>query len=1051
MSAGVPTEAFVCVFIFLSLLIGAAFRELYRKFHIPFTPALLVFGILIGGLSGFLGPFGDLAKAASNLDPHGIIILFIPILLFESAMNADWYIFKKSFANILMLAGPGVVFNILFTGVCIRLILYPVDPVQNFSWEAAFTLSAIISTTDPVAVVALLKEVGAPPHFNTLVEGESLLNDGSAIVFFNLFLGLLRGGNANVEAIALDFVQFAGLGPIIGIIFGILGSYWLRRILRDEILVTCLTFCMCFLCFFVAEYVLKSSGILAVVACGLFMAVFGKTKIDHQSEHSLHSVWGFLQWNCETIIFFLAGLVIGVQPTTDSNIIDIYDWLKMFGLYVCITIGRLAMIFTFYPFLRKSGFGLNWREAIVLCYGGLRGAISLALALVLKSENDSVISQRTKQLLVFHAAGMATLTMLINATTAGWVIKKLKAIKVTAAKSKIKANFLAEMQVKANHKLADLQKQKYYEICDWDEAKRLVGLNEEASELFTQKILKSTDKALTVEHDTLAEVRFRLLKIIKKMFWESFGEGQLSSQSILLLSTACDSGIDKISKPIMLWDYIYSHFLRWRGIRIMQFLMKCPLLTIPARKYIARYISLLYQVTTTFILVAEDVIDNQDEGVFGKAHFQTVIDELKKNLLNANNYLITIQDSFADTIRAIQVRRAAFNIIHYQIHILDEALDEGQIEKNEYNEIRNELDKKILKLDKVEAHSVWSVPTFDDFVVQFPVFSILTKTQSAVLKDAAQTKVYNKGDSLYIQHYKVTDLFVITKGVVKEYYSEGEENGLNKGIGSILSFANAVEKHNIALSNCVAQGYVELKKIPIDLVKKIMTENQEFEEQCYKNALINFVRCPSTHCKELSTLDDKRILEFAENAKVIKLKAGETVIIEHGAIIFEGRLIRNQGGINSNNPDEIVPVKPSRKQTTRKVPLPEEYDAVSYVPRSEDIFEVNEATVLLIFQIGLKQFADEMHRSVPVKVLEHTTENAAEASIDSEIHTRTHRSRTTNLSQAIEREKAVENMYSKVFGKRTIKLEHPEVRESVEYRRNGGGDDDLGANLQEKL
>lgn len=1027
MSGGIPAEATVSLFVFASLLIGAGFRELYRKFKLPFTPSLLIFGILLGFVAKRFGPDHNLIDSASHVDPHGIIILFIPILLFESAMNADWYIFKKSFINILTLAGPGVVFGIAFTGCWIKM-LYPTDEAKNFTWFGAFTLASIISTTDPVAVVALLKEVGAPPHFNTLVEGESLLNDGSAIVFFNLFLGLMSKGDASPLGIARDLVQFAGLGPLIGIVFGILGSYWLRRIIRDEILTSCLTFCMCFLCFYVAEYPFGSSGILAVVSCGLFMAVFGKTKIDHEAEHSLHSVWGFLQWNAETIIFLLAGIIIGVQQAEDSEI-EGSDWFKMVMLYLGITLGRLCMIFFFYPILRKSGYGLNWREALVLCYGGLRGAISLALALAIPG---NIISSRTKKLFVFHAAGMATLTMVINATTAGWVIKKLKAIKVSSAKSKIKLNFLAEMHVKANHKLSDLQKQKYYELCDWSQAKALVGLSEEENAIFTQKIVEQTEKALTVEYDHLAEIRFRILKIVKKMFWESFEEGQLSAASIMLLSSACDSGIDKISKPIMLWDYIYSHVLRWKGIKLMQTLMKVPGFRIPAKKYIARYISLLYQVTTTFILVAQDILDNQDEGVFSKKHFHVVMEELKKNLLDANNYLISIQDSFADTIRAIQVKRAAFNIIHYQIHILDEALEEGQIDKNEYNEIRGELDKKILRLDKVEAHSVWSVPTFDDFVVQFPVFSILTKAQSTMLRDAAVTKTYNKNESLYNQGYKVQDMFVILKGVVKEYYNGDETNGLNKGIGAILSFANAVEKHQIAISNCVAQGYVELKRIPIELVRNIMRSNKEFEEQCYKNALVNFVRCPHTNCKELSTLDDKRILEFAEGAKIVHLKPEETIDIEHGAVIFSGCILRKSSGVSaSDNPDEIMPRKLTRKQTTLKNTLPQTYEAVSYIPRSDDAYEAAEETVLLIFQISLKTFAEEAQRTVPVSVLEQTEIPTTEAEIDNELHTRAFRSRTTNLSKALAREKAVDNMYMNVFGKKPVKI-ITEVRESME-------------------
>jgi len=1047
---GAPKEAQAAAFVFLSLLIGAIFRELYRRLHVPFTPSLMIFGILIGTLSDSMGDIGHWIQTFTDIDPHGIIILFIPILLFESAMNANWYVFRKSFLNIFILAGPGVVFNIAFTGTVIKL-LYPGEGDQGFTWFGAFTLSAIISTTDPVAVVALLKEVGAPPHFNTLVEGESLLNDGSAIVFFNLFLGMMNGNQASVESIALDLFIFAGLGPLIGIAFGIIGSYWLRRILRDEILVTCLTFVMCILCFYTVEYIIGSSGILAVVACGLFMAVFGKTKIDHQAEHSLHSVWGFFQWNCETIIFLLAGIIIGVHQMESNTVIDLSDWLKMIGLYVGITVGRGCMIFLFFPILRKNGYGLNWREALVLTYGGLRGAISLALALAIPSVADGGgVPNRTKELMVFHAAGMATLTMVINATTAGWVIKKLKAIKVSSAKSKIKLNLLAEMQVKANHKLSDLQKQKYYELCDWSQTKALVGLSEEDSALFTQQILNQTEKALTVEYDHRSEIRFRILKLLQKMFWESFEEGQLSAKSIMLLSQACDSGIDKISRPLHVWDNIYSHVIRFRGIRVMQFLMKCPLLRIPARKYIARYISLLYQVTTTFILVAEDIIDNQEEGIHNKKHFKVVIGELQKQLLEANNYLVSIQDSFADTIKAIQVRRAAFHIIHYQIHLLDHALEDGQIDKNEYNEIRLQLDKKILKLDKVEAHSVWSVPTFDDFVVQFPVFSMLTKEQSTLLRDSAVTKVFNKNDMLFTQGYKATDLFVIVKGVVKEYYDSDRDHGYNKGVGSILSFSHAVEKHCIPLSNCVALGYVELRRIPIDLVRTIMKENKKFEEQCYNHALINFVRSPHSNCKELSTLDDRRIHEYAEGAKIVKISAGQAVEIEKGAILFEGCLTRKVNAVGGDI-DEITGLPKTRRFTTLKH-TQATFEAVSYIPKSVDLFEASEDTVLMVFRSDLKAFIEECNRTVHDNLKEEDEHESHGDHMDHHQHHvhRKSRTRSTNLLQTIVHEKAVDKAYQDTFGKKPVKIVVQDVRDSVD-ERGTLSQDDSKEDLSQKL
>lgn len=1003
----IPVEATTCAFVFSSLVVGACFRELNKRLGLPYTPSIMMFGMLIGGLAAAekLGSLGDVIKGSTNIDPKGIIILFIPTLLFESAMNSDWHMFKKSFTNILALAGPGVLFNIFFTGFCVKVILgYSSD---DFSWYSALALSAIISTTDPVAVVSLLKSVGAPAHFSTLVEGESLLNDGSAIVFFELFLELAKGADTSFGSILLDFISFAGGGPLFGILCGILGAFWLRKIIRDEVLTACLTFSMCYLSFYLAEYSLETSGILAVVCCGLFMAVFGKTHIDPHAEHSLHAIWAFVQWICETIIFILAGLIIGYQQVHESSDIETLDWIKMVGLFICLMIGRLAMVFLLYPLLSKSGYGLNWREAIVLCYGGLRGAISLALALSLKQ--DAGLGTRTKQLIVFFSAGMAAFTMLINATTAGLLIKFVKAIKVSSAKTKIKTNFMTEMHLRGKQKLEELQSQKYYELCNWDHLKTLLGLSEQQSIMFTKKILDATEKNYTIEEDALAEVRYRLLKVMKRLFWESYEEGQLTSDAIMLLSGACDLALDQVSKPIQIWDSVYGNFLRWRLIGCMQKIKKVPCLSFIAKRYIAQYLSQIYQVTTTFILVCESMIENQDGGVLGKAHFLTVINELKTNLLSANNYLVSIEDLFADTIKAIQIRRAAFHIIRYQIHVLDEALNEGHLESNEYNELRSELDRKALRLENIEARAVWSVPTFDDFVVQFPVFSILSRSQSAALKAASQSTFYMKGQNLYTQGIKATDLFVITKGVVREFYTEQESSGLNKGIGSILSFANVVEKFNIALNNCVAEGYIEVRKIPIEALKKIMKENIAFEEYCYKNALTTFVRCPNTNCGELAILDDQSILEYAQKARIVSLRKGQTTTITQGAVIFQGCLATKEfanKGIESRDEtqekDEVLKAHQGI------------YEPVSYIPKMHGSLEALEDTKLLVFQTKFNEFAQEKGHSF---ILGDKAKEAP-AAIRKKgviIETRGVRSKTINLNQMLAREQMVSSLLHEAF------------------------------------
>ena len=159
-----------------------------KSLAIPYTPLLAIFGVVVGILhaNGYV-PYKEALDVWVNIDPHIVLIVFMPALIFESAFNSDWHIFKMQFSGILYAAGPLLIICIVLTALTIRYIfLY--DDHLNFTMEAALLFGTIISATDPVAVVALLKELGASKKLSTLIEGESLFNDGTAYVIFLVLL-----------------------------------------------------------------------------------------------------------------------------------------------------------------------------------------------------------------------------------------------------------------------------------------------------------------------------------------------------------------------------------------------------------------------------------------------------------------------------------------------------------------------------------------------------------------------------------------------------------------------------------------------------------------------------------------------------------------------------------------------------------------------------------------------------------------------------------------------------------------------------------------------
>ena len=187
-----PVFELAILLVSMGLLFGALTRYLQTstKLPVPYTVIVLVIGIVLGILGDHLDRLGDAAQLVESIDPHFLLAAFIPGLIFESAFNTNFHIVNREFSQALLLAGPGVMIN---TGLTATFVHYVIP--YEWDWSQSIMFGAIASATDPVAVVALLSELGASKRLATLVEGESLLNDGTAFVLYMISLQFVQGSN----------------------------------------------------------------------------------------------------------------------------------------------------------------------------------------------------------------------------------------------------------------------------------------------------------------------------------------------------------------------------------------------------------------------------------------------------------------------------------------------------------------------------------------------------------------------------------------------------------------------------------------------------------------------------------------------------------------------------------------------------------------------------------------------------------------------------------------------------------------------------------------
>ncbi len=453
------------VFVVLSLLVGVVLKLILKRTAIPYTVALFILGVIFGVCFRFdvihVPHYMDIAlDSVSNMDPEIILYFFLPILIFEAALNLNIHTFKKTFANANILAIPGLVVALLLTGALVMLISLIYPHYAQWTWTAAFMFGALISATDPVAVVALLEELKTSKKFSTLVDSESMLNDGTGILFFMLFFGHFTKAGLPFSPV-VNFIVIIFGAVAAGGITGALSMWLAKRTSGDAVLQSTVMIVAAYILFYVANSVFQVSGVIALVTFGLYIAYRGTTQLRPKVNVFIRNFWELMGYIANTLIFIVVGLLIALKC-------DLYwrDLGILFMVYVGVNVIRLLMVFLFFPVMRKINYGLKVREAIVLSWSGLRGAVGLTLALV-AFYTPSIPSDIRHQIL-FLTGGIVTLTLLINATTMGWFLKKMKLVPKSSSKELLDYNVKMIYSQKAQEALAEMKTSDFMDDVDWE-------------------------------------------------------------------------------------------------------------------------------------------------------------------------------------------------------------------------------------------------------------------------------------------------------------------------------------------------------------------------------------------------------------------------------------------------------------------------------------------------------------------------------------------------------------------------------------------------------
>jgi CPA1 family monovalent cation:H+ antiporter len=347
------------------------------------------------------------ALASIEVSSEAFLLIFLPTLLFETAIAIDVRRLLDDLAPVLTLAVLAVV-------ICAVTVGFALSFASPFGLIACLLLGSIVATTDPAAVIGIFREVGVPKRLTTLVEGESLLNDAAAIALFGLLLPMLLGeGQAGIWATIGHFlVSFLG-GGFAGFLMGraacaLLG--YMGGWPRAEIT---LTIALAYLSFVIPEHYFHVSGVVSCVTAGLVLGSVGKTRVSLHTFEQMEGLWGQLGFWANSLIFLLAAMLV---PRIMEDITAREAGYIAVVFFATLT-ARAIAVFGLMPVLTRIGLmqGINNRIKTVIVWGGMRGAISLALAMAV-IENQALPAD-LRDFVATSVSGFVLATLFINATT----------------------------------------------------------------------------------------------------------------------------------------------------------------------------------------------------------------------------------------------------------------------------------------------------------------------------------------------------------------------------------------------------------------------------------------------------------------------------------------------------------------------------------------------------------------------------------------------------------------------------------------------------------
>lgn len=732
------------------LFIGIVVSGLAKKSSIPYTVILVIIGILLSELALFWTPLAVVQNI--KLTPELVLFVFLPTLIFESGLKLDSRQLVKDLAPVLMLAIPALVISTSIIGFGIWFFL-------SVDLLTALLFGALISATDPVAVISIFQELGTPQRLTTLVEGESLLNDASAIVLFSILLGLIVAGEGNdfqVSSSIYEFVKVFFGGLAIGALTGLIVCSLVNRIEFSTAAIIALSMGAAYASFIFVEHNLHLSGVMAVVAYAVVFGLLGSPKLSQQSRHALTETWEFLVFIANTLLFLLVGIAISL-----SSLLSNLGAIIIAIILVLLT--RAIAIYSLVPATVRI-FKLpqiSLAEQTVMWWGGLKGGLAIAIVL---SIPDSL---NGKEFLLNLTLGVVVFTLLVNAPS----IKTLLA--------KLGLNALDE------HELAEL---KHGVKVAREHANKLLDefltanvISRESFEEVSSTTKQSLEALLpkVSSKNSLRLIRLNLLQTENNMLSHLYHQGVMRQYTFLDLQGELNRKKEHLLNAVASSsDSIKSRkanlFLRIEDDLLRHFRERDFAITFLAKLQNKRIYQHLTKDICSILLsrsALKDLDENyalENEGIkLIRESYQRRIDMLSKRIADTKGSHPKFYKQFEQRL----TQHAALSTALYNV---DDKLHNKIIGGKAYNQIIQTIKRAIAKVPPIEQPV--QETNISELIRRTPLFDGLPESAIETICREAKNIAFLSGDTVIEQGAIGNALYIITHGKLGVYQTDEQGN-----------------------------------------------------------------------------------------------------------------------------------------------------------------------------------------------------------------------------------------------------------------------------------